>query len=179
MLYWYFKDGLVAWSSEVKGILTIKGIDKSINTSALNCFFDIGYLLGESTWFNHIRLIKPASVIDINLIDLKISEYHYWKWSQIKPSNLSFDEAVNKVGEDFLKSVERRFNPNERIGSALSGGLDSRAIFAAVNHLYPDYRGYAYTFGQPRCDDINIARKVVRLTGWEHEIFYFDNVITR
>lgn len=51
--------------------------------------------------------------------------------------------------------------PDEKIGISLSGGLDNRAIFAAVNHLYPDYKGYAYTFGVPECDDITIAEQVI------------------
>jgi len=175
MLYWYFKDGLFAWSSEVKGLLAIKGIDKTIDNNSIRCFFDIGYLLGENTFLENIKLIKPATVVDFNLKSLTVNEYHYWKWSEIKPSNLSFDEAVEQLGYYFIEAVKRRFNPSENIGIALSGGLDSRAIFAAVNYLYPDYSGYAYTFGQPECDDIKIAKKVVALTEWEHEVFYFNN----
>ena len=72
--------------------------------------------------------------------------------------------------------MDRRFDPNERVGIGLSGGLDSRAILAVIDKLYPSYAGYAYTFGKPKCDDIRIAETVIARTNrWSHDIFHFDN----
>lgn len=80
------------------------------------------------------------------------------------------------MGETFIQAVSRRFNPKEKVGISLSGGLDSRAIFAAVDYLYPNYSGYAYTFGIPDCDDIKIANQVISLASeWKHQTFYFNN----
>lgn len=175
MLYWYHKNGLFAWGSEVKAILAVDGVDKELDPTSYDCFMDLGYLMGEHTWFDHIKLIKPATVIEYDVANDTLDQHHYWKWSEIKPSNLSFDEAVDELGKRFIEAVRRRFNPSERIGISLSGGLDSRAIFAAVDHLYPDYKGYAYTFGIPGCDDITIAEQVIsRSKNWKHEKFYFS-----
>jgi len=174
LLYWYHKNGVFAWGSEVKAILAVEGVDKDLDSTSFDCFMDLGYLMGEHTWFEHIKLIKPATVIEYDILADKSHQHHYWKWSEIKPSNLSFDEAVDELGERFIKAVSRRFDPDERIGISLSGGLDSRAIFAAVDHLYPDYEGYAYTFGIPDCDDITIAEKVIARSNWRHEKFHFS-----
>lgn len=175
LLYWYHKNGVFAWGSEVKAILAVEGVDKELDPTSYDCFMDLGYLMGEHTWFEHIKLIKPATVIEYDLANDAISQHHYWKWSEIKPSNLTFDEAVDELGKRFIEAVRRRFDPSERIGISLSGGLDSRAIFAAVDHLYPDYKGYAYTFGIPDCDDITIAEQVIsRSKNWKHEKFYFS-----
>lgn len=176
VLYWYFKDNVFAWGSEVKAILAAEGIDKTLDQSSYECFMDLGYLMGEHTWFEHIKLIKPATILELDINTNSITQEYYWTWGEIKPSNLSFDEAVDKLGELFIEAVARRFNPDEKIGISLSGGLDSRAIFAAVNHLYPDYKGYAYTFGIPECDDITIAEQVIsRTKNWKHDKFYFSN----
>jgi hypothetical protein len=174
-LYWYWHKDFFAFSSEVKGLLTLDGVDQTINPSSMECFMDLGYLLGENTWFEHIKLIRPATVISFNLKSKAFKEYHYWKWSEIKPSGLSFKDAVDALGYRFIQAVARRFNPDKKIGISLSGGLDSRAIFAAVHHLYPDYEGTAYTFGVPGCDDIKIASQVVALTDWRHRVFYFSD----
>lgn len=175
LLYWYHKGGVFAWGSEVKAILAAEGVDKELDPTSYDCFMDLGYLMGEHTWFEHIKLIKPATVIEYDLAADTVKQYHYWKWSEIKPSNLTFDEAVDELGKRFIEAVRRRFDPSERIGISLSGGLDSRAIFAAVDHLYPDYKGYAYTFGIPGCDDITIAEQVIsRSKNWQHEKFYFS-----
>jgi len=174
LLYWYHENGVFAWGSEVKAILAVEGVDKNLDSTSFDCFMDLGYLMGEHTWFEHIKLIKPATVIEYDMLADKSHQYHYWKWSEIKPSNLSFDEAVDELGERFIEAVSRRFDPNKRIGISLSGGLDSRAIFAAVDHLYPDYEGYAFTFGIPGCSDITIAERVIALSSWQHEKFHFS-----
>jgi asparagine synthase (glutamine-hydrolysing) len=171
MLYWYYRENQIAWASEVKGILALNDVDKTVDETSPHCFMDLGYLMGDHTWFEHIKLIEPATVLEFDLENSQFQHRYYWKWSEIKPSNLSFDEAVDELGKRFLKAIERRYNPAERIGVALSGGLDSRAIFAAMNHLYPDYRGYAYTFGAPACDDIEIAKQVVAQSVWRHDVF--------
>lgn len=175
LLYWYHKDGVFIWGSEVKAILAVQEIDKELSSTSFDCFMDLGYLLGDNTWFKNIHLIKPATVLEYNLSTHSLCEYFYWKWSEIKPSKISFDDAVEQLGDLFIDAVSRHFDSNEKIGIALSGGLDSRAIFAAVNHLYPDYEGYAYTFGIPDCDDIEIANQVIsRSANWHHEKFIFS-----
>jgi asparagine synthase (glutamine-hydrolysing) len=175
MLYWYHRNELFAWSSEVKGLLALKEVDRTIDPTTLPCFMDLGYLLGEHTWFEHIHLIKPATIVEFDIKPDVARQHYYWTWAEIKPSDLTFDDAVDSLYEAFLESVRRRFNPSERMGISLSGGLDSRAIFAAVNHLYPDYEGYAYTFGIPECDDIRIAKEVVSRSNWRHEEFHFNS----
>lgn len=174
MLYWYCKDGLFAWASEVKGILALDSINKTIDATSPQCFLDLGYLMGEHTWFEHIKLIKPATVLEFNITSQIIEQHYYWKWSEIQPYNFTFAQAVDELGACFIAAVKRRFAPNEKVGISLSGGLDSRAILAAVNHLYPDYQGYCYTFGHPGCDDIKIAQLVVSRTTWKHQLFYLN-----
>lgn len=173
MLYYYFKDGRFAWSGEVKGLLALDFVDKTINQTSFDCFVDLGYLLEDNTWFEHIKLIKPATIMEFNIKSNKLLEKYYWKWSEIKPQNISFKEAVDSVGNLFIEAVKKRFKPNEKVGIALSGGLDSRAIFAAVEHLYPKMQGLTYTFGTKGCDDIEIAKIVANKSSWEHKIFNF------
>jgi asparagine synthase (glutamine-hydrolysing) len=175
MLYWYHRKGLFAWSSEVKGLLALSEVDTEVDPTSLPCFMDLGYLMGEHTWFEHIRLIKPATLLEYDIATDAVATRYYWSYREIEPTYLSFDDAVDALYEVFIQSVRRRFDPNERIGISLSGGLDSRAIFAAVNAVCPDFGGYAYTFGVPDCDDVRIAREVVSRSNWRHEQFYFSS----
>ena len=175
MLYWHHRNGVFAWSSEVKGLLAIQELDRTIDPTSLACFMELGYLLGEQTWLKYVRLIRPATVMEYDIEKGALCQRYYWTWGEIKPSNLSFDDAVDSLYHVFMESVKCRFNTNERIGISLSGGLDSRAIFAAVNTLSPDYEGYAYTFGVPECDDIRIAKEVVSLSKWRHQQFHFTS----
>lgn len=176
LLYWYHKDGVFAWGAEVKAILSLNEVDKELDQESYECFMDIGYLLGDKTWFKQIKLINPATIIEYDISTNSLSQGRYWKWSEIPKSCLTFDEAVDEAGKRFINAVSKRFNPNERIGVALSGGLDSRAILAAITHLNPIYNGYAFTFGVNECDDIKIAKQVSAISGWQHDIFNFNSV---
>lgn len=175
MLYYYFKDGRFAWSGEVKGLLALDFVDTSIDKSQINCFMELGYLLENNTFHKYIKLVEPATIMEFDVTLETLTQKYYWKWSQIKQQNISFNDAVDQLGILFLNSIKKRFAPNNKIGIALSGGLDSRAIFAAVNTLYPEYRGYTYTFGVLGCGDIEIAKKVVSRSKWRHEIFVFSS----
>lgn len=175
MLYYYHKDNNFAFSGEVKGLLELDFVEKQVSQKSFDCFMDLGYLLEDNTWFENIKLIKPATIMEFDLTTKKLSQKYYWSWAEIKPQDVSFEQAVDIVGDFFIKAVEKRFNPNEKIGVALSGGLDSRVIFAATDHLYPDYKGFAYTFGVDGCDDIEIAKIVTSRADWEHKVFHFTS----
>jgi asparagine synthase (glutamine-hydrolysing) len=45
-----------------------------------------------------------------------------------------------------------------KLASGLSGGLDSRAILAAIPDDYKPL--HTFTFGQEGCDDIKIAKRI-------------------
>lgn len=174
MLYYYLNAGRFAWSCEVKGLLALSFVDKTIDQIAFDSFVELGYIISDKTWFEKIKLIDPATIIEFDLNSGKSSQRHYWSWAEIKPQDISFEDSVNALGSLFLQAVEKRFDPDEKVGIALSGGLDSRAIFAAVNHLYPDFKGHAYTFGVEGCDDIEIAKLVANQSEWKHKIYYFS-----
>ncbi len=175
VLYCYTQGQKFAWASEVKALLALDFVDWTIDPDCLDTFIDIGYLLEDRTWFKHIKLVDPATIMEIDVQSGRASSHRYWNWSAIKPSADSYEQAVETVSGLLINAVKRRFNPSEKTGVALSGGLDSRMIFAAVNTLYPDYQGYAYTFGKKDCDDIKIAREVASRSNWKHEIYEFTS----
>jgi asparagine synthase (glutamine-hydrolysing) len=174
-LYWTVANENFIWGSEVKYIAEAAELGFTFNKSSFEVFTDLGYLLDDSTWFEEIKLLPPSSILTYDITTKSHVIDTYWKWSEIKPSNLSFDEAVDELGRCFLRAVKKRFDPTKKIGIALSGGLDSRAILAAVDYLYPDYQGYTYTFGIEGCEDIGIAQQAANAVGWKHESFLFTN----
>lgn len=170
-LYLYSKDESFAWACEVKQLLALPFVDQKIDVTSAPCFMELGYLLEDHTWFEHIKLAHPASIYTYDLSNKNLDRKYYWLWSDIKQQDVSFNDAVDALCDLLPQAVAKRFNPNERIGIALSGGLDSRLIFAAANELYPDYRGYAYTFGRLGSGDVQVAKQVAVRGHWEHEVF--------
>ena len=172
-LHWGIVEGDLVWSSELKGFLAHAAFRPTIDQEAVKEFFGIGHLLEDRTWFQGVELVPPASVITFDIKDSKIEHRHYWSWSDIKPVNIADErELAEKIGQLFKESVRRRVKRNERIGISLSGGLDSRAILAAVPKECQSLN--TFTFGCENCDDLKIAAKVSKIQGAKHHIFNLD-----
>ncbi len=169
-LYYLFKNNILVWSSEVKAFLEFPLFKPKIDNQALNEFFTIGYILENRTWFEDVKLTTESTVLEFDLKTYILNESHFWRWDKIKPlrEKIEEKEIVDKLGKLFLKSVNKRVRGKENIGLLLSGGLDSRAIFASIPEDVNPLN--AFTFGKKGCDDIKIAKKVVKLKNANHHI---------
>ncbi len=169
-LYWTVQDGHLAWASELKAFINLPGYQPKIDPEAVGEFFHEGWLLADRTWFEGISLVSPATVLIWDLDQRTLTHQRYWDWSEIKEltGRIDEDEVAEELGGLFKAAVTRRSRVGERVGLTLSGGLDSRAILAAM----PD-RGYpihAITFGVKGCDDITIAARAARVRGVVHHV---------
>ncbi len=174
-LYWGIINDDLVWSSELKGFLGHMDFKPVIDPQAVQEFFDIGYLLENRTWFVGVELVPPASILSFNIKSSKVQIKHYWSWNEIKPMRgpIHEGELVEELGRLFKDSVRTRINTNERIGISLSGGLDSRAILAAVPENYKPL--HTFTFGQEGCDDIRIASGASKTKGATHHILIVNS----
>jgi asparagine synthase (glutamine-hydrolysing) len=175
-LYWSLINGSLIWTSELKGFLAHADFKIKIDVMAVEQFFDVGYLLENRTWFDGVELMPPAAVLEFNISESAVKVSHYWSWSDVKQFKgiAKESEIVEELGRLFKQSVIKRVNKDERIGITLSGGLDSRAILAAVPD---DYRSMqSFTFGQNGCHDLLIAKRAALIKKTiHHEYFLHHN----
>lgn len=173
-IYYYFKDGEFAFAPTVKALLSTKA-DLTIEPIAFECFLELGYLLEDYTWFKNIKLIKPASILEYDIETQSLFQKHYWSYSEIQQQDISFDNAVENLGELFKKAIKKRYNPNEQICVPLSGGLDSRMIAAAFNELKQTPNLNFVTFGQKNCSDFKISNMIAKKMKQKQKLFVLDN----
>lgn len=173
-VFYYYKDNYFAFSGEVKGLLALDEVDKTIDTISAECFVNGGpnfYLLDDNTHFNYIKLLKPSTILEYNIEESTLSQEYYWKWSEIKPQEISYEDAINilhELIEDAVLKRMKHINLND-ILLPLSGGLDSRLIFAILNnhHKVPKF---IFTNGSPKCTDVVFAKKLCKKYGYSHYI---------
>lgn len=164
-LYWCNRGNYLLFASEIKAILQDKSFTRVVNLEAMAEFFSFGYILGDKTLIEGIKLFPPASIFSYSNGKIKIKEY--WNWNKIKRREiLHEDEVVDELGRLWLQAVERRMQGDGRMGLFLSGGLDSRAIASAIYRRH--YPIHAVTFGKKGCDDYKIAKKVCEKLGIDH-----------
>ena len=168
-LYHSASNGYVGFATEVKALLGLSGEEVQVSQESLDSFWRKGMLSGNRTWFENITLLPPATVTEICMTTSRVlSQATYWKPRSAEPDG-SFegdeDEACELLGKLFRQAVERRL-PQGEFEIPLSGGLDSRAILAAV----PEHRSVtATTFGQATSADYRIAKRVASFRGCEHQ----------
>jgi len=163
---YYTTDGkglLIA--SEVKALLKVMP-NRELNDEALADWLTFGKLLGNKTFFQNINVLSPASVLEYYAGKLNITQY--WTLAFDETAGVSEDELVEGLASAFKKSVARRLADGKRHGLALSGGMDSRAILAAIGDKASQIP--AFTFGTKGCDEIRIARTIARKLGMEHHV---------
>lgn len=168
-LYWVTCQGSLVWSSEAKALLAFPSFAPVIDQQALKNFFEIGYLRGDGTWFEGVELLPSGTIQTWDIRKGTLSRKRYWWWDNIvqQSGKINLEETTEELGRLFLNAVQRRMH-GRRLGLMLSGGLDSRAILAAMQEQ--DYPISAITFGRPGSIDIKIASAVVKVKGAAHHI---------
>lgn len=160
-LYYFFK-GTFIFSCEVKAILEYPQFKKKLKYESVIDWFNFSTILGDKTFFEDIYLLPPASIMVYDGKELSIDQY--WDYDYEPDYNKSEGEFIEELVSTMKNAVETRMENDYSYGLSLSGGLDSRAILAAMdidkrNEVIP------FTFGPEDCDEAKIAKKVSKKVG--------------
>jgi asparagine synthase (glutamine-hydrolysing) len=165
-LYYATTQNGFAFASEIKSLLTLGNISKKTNIQAFADCYHFGFVMGNKTLFSEIHLVPPASVLTFDIASGKIALKKYWELHDLFTSCNISNNSLNETVEAFVNGVKRRTGSDERLGISLSGGLDSRAILAALGNKS---RGISsYTLGLSGCKDQIIASQLSSICGTEH-----------
>lgn len=165
-LYYTKVGDKIYFAPEVKAILQDSEFNKTINDDAVAEFFTFGHLLGNKTFFKEINVFPPASIFTYQNGEFEIKQY--WDFKFEENSNHSENHYADELVILFKKAVEQRMKGNHRFGVLLSGGLDSRAVLAAIDKLHYPIHTITLTF--PNSDDsYKIAKKVSEKRGTIHK----------
>ncbi|MBF0431248.1 MAG: hypothetical protein HQK83_08225 [Fibrobacteria bacterium] len=165
-LYLYHSGAELIFSSELKGFLGFSCFSPELESEMVDCFLNLGHLMGEYSWFKKVSLVSAATIITYDITHKKIIDRkRYWNWGMIPSQRISFSEAVEGLAEHLKTAVLSRLFAKEKVSVTLSGGLDSRCILAAI----PDTAcAGALTFGKRDCIDIVLASKAAALKDTSH-----------
>lgn len=169
LFYSFIDNGMsLAFASEMKA-LTILQEKNDLNTEIdiSSNFFD--YENTKHTIFKNILRLPPGTVGYFQ--NGNFTTKRWWNTlDNINFSNEKYSLQVDKWRNIFFDSVKLRMRSDIKIGTALSGGLDSSSIVAVMNHLakdniedqlQSDFRyGICCSFPGSNIDELNWAKKV-------------------
>ncbi len=138
--YYYRDDRYFAFASEQKALLKLPYVEASINPKAVFDYFILGQLdMEPEGLFAGIHELPPAHSFTFDCRQQAFSTKRYY---QLR-GRLSFEpfddqKARNYIAETREKVIEAirlRLRSDVRVGSCLSGGLDSSTIVCVINDL--------------------------------------------
>ena len=139
-LFYSSEDGHLSFGSEIKAVLPLIAQETKLNIETAYSYLLHGmYDNNNCTFFENVAQLRPGHIAKINLSDTSnIQLVQWWKPSVKLNSNLSFNEAADRLRDLFLESVRLHLRSDVPFCVNLSGGVDSSAIACAIRHIYPD-----------------------------------------
>ncbi len=136
-LYYARRGEAFAFASEISALLRLPWVGRRADPQRLYEYLDQGTSdFGEGTMFADVRALPAAHLLEVNLATPGSQVVtRYWEPDLDRDVELSFEEAAARMREMFLRSVEMHMRSDVRVGTNLSGGLDSSAIVAAMRHI--------------------------------------------
>jgi len=132
-LYIYEDQEYLSFCSEIKGFEALKSPEYEPAYLGMNykSVYDF-----NKTKFKNIYQTKPGSVLKI---DLNTHKKSIFKWFNPLNNLVSISPDYKKNKEDFYNKVyeatKLRLDADLKIGTSLSGGLDSSVIFTVLNQI--------------------------------------------
>ncbi len=132
-LYYSINNGVLYFSSEIKGI----SYPKKINKKVINNYLDLGYYPVKETFFSNINNLKPSSVLTFSKNTHKIIKYFDLK-REVNSQNKFKNQKDYKEKFFYLlnNSIKIRQKANRKLNFHLSGGIDSISLLILTNKLW-------------------------------------------
>ena len=123
--YYYLKNSIFMFGSEIKSFLPHPNFEKQINAQALKMYLIFQYSVLEETFFKNVFRLNQGCYFTYKNNDLKVTRYFY---PEYRIEEKSFDEYLKMIGEIMETSVNLNQESDFEAGSFLSGGVDSSYI---------------------------------------------------
>ena len=181
-LYYYQSDDLFVFGSEIKAVMAHPRVKTAPDRDFSQRYLERGaQVRGTQTAFENIRQFPPASYVECSLSELTARPLDPRVFWSVEP-NLSEEpysetKAVELAGRYFLlleDAVRLRLRADVKVGSALSGGLDSSSIVFLINRILREqgreemqetFSCVYRTPGTESCDESVFINRLARALG--------------
>ena len=158
--FYYTKSakGELIFGSEIKSFLEHPDFVKEVNENALRPYLTFQYSATEETFFKGVFKLPPAHYFLYE--NGKMTTERYWD-IHFEPSSEPFEESVERIARTVTESVAAHRIADVKVGTFLSGGIDSSYITAVQ---MPD-KTFSVGFDYNKFDETNYAKELSDILG--------------
>ena len=172
------RDGLFAFSSELKSLLLIPGIPKNVNIKAIDSYLTYGYVPHPETILDGFCKLPPGHSAIWRNDELVVTRY--WQPDYGRVDGRPIAEIREELTELLDRSVNLRLRSDVPVGASLSGGIDSTAIVGFMQRNL-DFCAKSFTIRFPisTYDESSYARIAADHLKTDHHVFDVDADMVR
>jgi asparagine synthase (glutamine-hydrolysing) len=167
---------LFAFGSELKALLDVPGIDRSVDPQALTRYLAFEYVPAPYSIIRGVRKLDASQCLSLDLggaagphaqpvvrryWDLPFPERHAPRREE---------EAAEELRSLLTRAVKRRLVSDVPLGVFLSGGIDSSTVVALMAAVggHGGIKSFSIGFSDASFDETSHARVIARQFGTEH-----------
>jgi asparagine synthase (glutamine-hydrolysing) len=171
-LFYYQKNDLFLFSSELKSFQEHPKFEKNLNLDAVAAFMQYGNVPTPHCIFKNCKKVNPGHFIKIDLKSKNKQEIQYWNVYEYykKPkSKISYQEAKQETKKILLSACNYRMVADVPVGIFLSGGYDSTTV-AALLQSESTTKLKTFTIGVPDIglNEAPYAKDIAHHLGTDH-----------
>lgn len=175
-LYWYLKEGLFMFASELKSFHKHPNFDKIINQEAVSLFLQTGYIRSPYCIFENAHKLEPGSFLEVDLTH-NIKQWKYWsvrdKYLKASLRNENEGDLINECENILTESFKLRMVADVPVGMFLSGGVDSSLVTALLQKEYSTpLKTFTIGFEDEKFNEAHHAKAIAKHIGTDHTELY-------
>ena len=167
-LYYYERDGALLFASELKPILQLADVERSLDWESVGHLFTTLATPATRSIVKGVSKLEPARfAVASQGRNLRIERY--WDLDFSPNERATEDEFVEQLRDQLAEAVTLHQVSDVPVGAFLSGGLDSSAVVAMMSRPNDvDLKTFSIGFAEATHDELPYAREVAARFGTDH-----------
>lgn len=184
-LYYGWVKNLFIFGSELKALKKHPKFEGNIDADGLKSYLHYSYVPAPLTIYKNIYKLMPGCHLKLALKDSNFSSpviTKYWSveaaWTAGKelPYQGCYLDAVDDLGQKLENSVRGQRLADVRVGSFLSGGIDSTLITAVMqSQSTAPIATFTIGFHEDGYNEAHYAKNIANILGTNHEEAFFTH----
>ena len=172
--YYYYKDGIFLFGSEIKAILENPIVKREPDLEGISHYLTFACTPAPFTLFKNIKKLPSAHYLTLDKFG-HLETHRYWQPFQIPDSKFQIPQDMKEKEQFFIEktqellqdSIKRQMVSDVPFGCFLSGGIDSstnavlmsQVMGAPVETFSISYKDF------PQYDEFEYSRKIAQILG--------------
>jgi asparagine synthase (glutamine-hydrolysing) len=159
------------FASEIRALLATNLIDRRLHRNGLNSYLWNGFVAGEQTIAEGIKLLPPGTIARIATDSPHCKPRVYWRMPN-EALDIANSSRIEELREELQTAIRQHLISDAPLGVFLSGGIDSSAVAALATQQTSgdpaDIRTFNLSFDEGKFDESQYAIAVAKSLGTDH-----------